>query len=136
MSCPPIGVYSADELEEQFEMAMISFAEGNVEIIKKDDKTIIFDLSRILQWYRADFHNNKSAIPGMVFICMMMGEDAERIKIVEEYFDRNEELLKMARPLDKNGLMIWNKENQAARHPFSKGVRLNGIQYQRIFLYK
>jgi hypothetical protein len=49
-SCPPIGVYSSDTLEEQLELASASYLHSEVVIGPK-----ILKLPSLLQWYQKDF---------------------------------------------------------------------------------
>ncbi len=51
-SCPPIAFYSPDKLEQQLEMATISFLEGET-IIKLDLMEI--HVTSLFSWFRGDF---------------------------------------------------------------------------------
>jgi hypothetical protein len=51
-SCPPIGVYSAEQIETQLELATRSFVDADVEI---DAARGQIHLSPIFRWYRDDF---------------------------------------------------------------------------------
>jgi len=52
-SCPPIAVYTAEKIDEQFDLAAAAFVNGGgVEI---DQAAGIVRLSKIFQWYAPDF---------------------------------------------------------------------------------
>lgn len=51
-SCPPIGVYDADRIDEQLELAARSFVDADVAI---DPERGEIRLSAIFSWYRDDF---------------------------------------------------------------------------------
>jgi hypothetical protein len=51
-SCPPIGVYSAERIDGQLELAMRSFVDADVVI---DPERGEIQLSRIFSWYGDDF---------------------------------------------------------------------------------
>lgn len=52
-SCPPIGVYSADQLDQQLDLATRQFVNHGGAVIFPARRTI--KLSRIFSWYAADF---------------------------------------------------------------------------------
>lgn len=52
-SCPPVGVYAAQHIEEQLALATRSFINGGGVIA--GPKTNAVHLSRIFQWYASDF---------------------------------------------------------------------------------
>lgn len=51
-SCPPIGVYSAEQIETQLQLATRSFVDADVEV---DLQRGELHLSRIFSWYSDDF---------------------------------------------------------------------------------
>ncbi|MFT4666324.1 MAG: hypothetical protein ACI8YQ_000116 [Polaribacter sp.] len=51
-SCPPIAFYNVDRIEQQLEMATLSFLEGETDIFS-DKKEI--HVSRLFQWFAGDF---------------------------------------------------------------------------------
>jgi hypothetical protein len=51
-SCPPIGVYSADRIDEQLDLATRSFVDADVAINAEQGE---IQLSRIFSWYGDDF---------------------------------------------------------------------------------
>jgi glutaredoxin len=52
LSCPPIKVYSADDLDAQLERAALGFMESSATF---DEASKTLRLSKILSWYKADF---------------------------------------------------------------------------------
>jgi hypothetical protein len=52
-SCPPIGIYNAENLDHQLELAAINFINGGEVEIDVDTKTV--EMSKIFQWYALDF---------------------------------------------------------------------------------
>jgi hypothetical protein len=59
-SCPPIGIYSAENLDQQLDLATKSFINNDLKI-QVEKKTL--SVSRIFQWYGNDF-GGKQALPG------------------------------------------------------------------------
>ena len=51
-SCPPIGVYTPEQLDSQLELAARSFIQGDL-LVDKERKTV--SVSRIFRWYQNDF---------------------------------------------------------------------------------
>jgi hypothetical protein len=58
-SCPPIGVYSAKELDNQLTLASRNFIQQDL-VINDDQKTIT--ISSIFRWYRDDFGGDKGIV--------------------------------------------------------------------------
>jgi hypothetical protein len=58
-SCPPIGVYSAEQIDDQLELATRSFVDADVAV---DPGRGEVHLSRIFSWYGDDF----GGLPGIV----------------------------------------------------------------------
>jgi hypothetical protein len=51
-SCPPIGVYSAESLNAQLDLASRNFIQGDL-LIDKESHTIT--ILKIFRWYQVDF---------------------------------------------------------------------------------
>ncbi|MEE9599700.1 MAG: DUF547 domain-containing protein, partial [Anaerolineales bacterium] len=58
-SCPPIGVYTAEEVDNQLTLASRNFIQQDL-VIDFDQKTIT--ISRIFHWYRDDFSGDKGIV--------------------------------------------------------------------------
>jgi hypothetical protein len=59
-SCPPIGFYTSERIEEQLELATASFVNSpEVEIIPSEN---LLRISQIFRWYRRDFGGTERAI--------------------------------------------------------------------------
>jgi hypothetical protein len=59
-SCPPIGFYTSERIEEQLELATASFINSQeVEIIPFKN---VVRISQIFRWYHGDFGGNKRSI--------------------------------------------------------------------------
>jgi hypothetical protein len=59
-SCPPIGFYTSELIEEQLELATASFINSQeVEIIPSEN---LLRISQIFRWYRRDFGGDRRAI--------------------------------------------------------------------------
>lgn len=59
-SCPPVGVYEADRIDLQLDLAAASFINGpEVEIVP--EHRVVF-LSKIFLWYRADFGSTDAGV--------------------------------------------------------------------------
>ena len=52
LSCPPIGVYRAEQIDQQLDLALRAFVAADVAI---DPARAEIHLSRIFDWYREDF---------------------------------------------------------------------------------
>jgi len=55
VSCPPIAFYSLDKIEQQLEMATLSFLEGETEVLE-DKKEI--HITQLFKWFHGDFGGN------------------------------------------------------------------------------
>jgi hypothetical protein len=51
-SCPPIGVYSADGIDAQLDLATLNFMGANIQV---DEAKNQISLSSIFKWYQVDF---------------------------------------------------------------------------------
>ena len=59
-SCPPIGFYTSERIEEQLELATASFINSpEVEIIPSEN---LLRISQIFRWYRRDFGGSDTSI--------------------------------------------------------------------------
>ena len=79
-SCPPIGVYTADGLEEELDIAGRTFLNAGGIVIDREDRRV--SLSRIFKWYAKDF--GKSQAGRLRFIASFLYDDDER-RFVEEH---------------------------------------------------
>ena len=55
-SCPPIAFYSVDKLEEQLELASLSFIKDETQIDEQNKK---IHISRLFLWFLKDFNGTK-----------------------------------------------------------------------------
>ena len=55
-SCPPIAFYSADKIAYQLELSTLSFLESETKV---DEQKKEISVSKLFQWYRADFDGTK-----------------------------------------------------------------------------
>ena len=79
-SCPPIGVYQADKLDEQLDVAARNFINGGGVIVNSAESSAY--VSRIFQWYSRDFGGKWMGIgnraPILLFIARYLdGRDGE-----------------------------------------------------------
>jgi hypothetical protein len=58
-SCPPIGVYDAERIDAQLDLAAASFVANDVEI---DSRAGVVRLSAIFRWYAGDFGGRAGVI--------------------------------------------------------------------------
>ena len=58
-SCPPIGVYTPEQLETQLDLAARNFIRGDL-LLDKDQKTV--SVSKIFRWYQVDFGGKQGII--------------------------------------------------------------------------
>ena len=58
-SCPPVGVYTAENLDEQLDMATRNFIDHEVKLDDKRDKLLI---SSLFKWYAKDFGGREGTI--------------------------------------------------------------------------
>jgi hypothetical protein len=59
VSCPPIAFYDTERIDQQLEMATVSFLEGETDIVT-DLKTVT--TSALLSWFSGDFGGKKGAL--------------------------------------------------------------------------
>jgi hypothetical protein len=62
-SCPPIGVYTPEKIQDQLDLAARNFINSDL-VINSDLKTI--SISKIFQWYQDDF----GGVPGIISLLM------------------------------------------------------------------
>ena len=86
---------------------MKSFGNSNVKFVKGKNDLLRIQLSRIVLWNREDFYLSKNGLLGMIY-SQIFEKETEEAKIMEEYFDVNQEFNKKFEK-DGNGLSFWNK---------------------------
>ena len=59
-SCPPIGTYQEEKIENQMSLAATTFINGTDVIIDKEKNKIT--LSKIFKWYKKDFGSDKDLV--------------------------------------------------------------------------
>lgn len=77
-SCPPVGVYDAERVEQQLELATRSFVAASTVI---DPARGAVSLSRIFQWYRVDFGGDQGVLD---FVLRYLPDDDRRAWIVAQ----------------------------------------------------
>lgn len=79
-SCPPIGIYQADNLDTQLELAARSFVNGGAVQLNKDTMTL--SLSRVFQWYSSDLGGGWMGTSGrdavIKYLSQYLEDDEER----------------------------------------------------------
>jgi len=81
-SCPPVGVYDAERIDEQLDLAARNFVDADVEV---DEDAGVVRLSSIFRWYAADF-GGKTGLPA--FLTRFLPEDDERRHWIAAQGDR------------------------------------------------
>ncbi len=74
-SCPPIGVYTPENIQEQLDLATRSFINND---LKMDPDGYQISVSKIFQWYLADF-GGKKALVGFLKQCLLGSDDRKGI---------------------------------------------------------
>jgi hypothetical protein len=59
-SCPPIGVYEEEKIDQQLDLVSAGFINSDEVIIEKDRKKL--RLSKIFKWYEGDFGGKKELV--------------------------------------------------------------------------
>jgi hypothetical protein len=77
-SCPPIGVYSPENIEEQLNMATSNFIFQDLEL-DSERKQIL--LSRIFRWYQVDFGGH----PGIIAFLLKHSQNPKTASFLEEH---------------------------------------------------
>ncbi|MEM6264720.1 MAG: DUF547 domain-containing protein [Bacteroidota bacterium] len=85
-SCPPIAFYTANKINEQLEMATLSFLESET-LLKPGDKEI--HISRLFHWYLGDF-GGKSGIRNMLQKYLQL--DSKGCKLIYKQYSWKEDL--------------------------------------------
>lgn len=71
-SCPPIGFYTSERIEEQLDLATASFINSpEVEILPSEN---LLRVSQIFRWYRRDFGGNRRATVEFILRYLDAGE--------------------------------------------------------------
>lgn len=91
-SCPPIGVYTSDNLDEELAISARAFLNGGGIVIDRDTERV--SLSRIFKWYGGDFGKSRPGILKFIAPYLYNEEDkrylienSERIKIFYQDYD-------------------------------------------------
>ena len=93
-SCPPIGFYRAEQIDFQLELAATSFINSlQVKILPQEGTVLI---SKIFQWYKADFGGSDRALIDILLKFLDEGEkktflqqDRNKIQIRYQPYDWN-----------------------------------------------
>ncbi len=93
-SCPPIGFYTSERIEEQLELATASFVNSQeVEVIPSEN---LLRISQIFRWYRRDFGGTERAIIEFLLRHLDAGEKRafleshkEAVKVRYRHYDWN-----------------------------------------------
>mmetsp|Transcript_3347 Transcript_3347/g.6435 ORF Transcript_3347/g.6435 Transcript_3347/m.6435 type:complete len:329 (-) Transcript_3347:151-1137(-) len=81
-SCPPVKKYTAEAIEDEFELAAMAFCEGGNVVIDVDGCQL--HLNKILQWYMADFAASKDDLPQKI-LQYLRGEKKETLnKLIQQ----------------------------------------------------
>jgi len=98
-SCPPIGIYQADLLDLQFDLAAKNFINNGGVVVDRGQMTV--SLSRIFQWYASDFGGSWMNLFGSVApvlrwiaqfiqdsdLAQFVDENAEKLQIRYQEYD-------------------------------------------------
>ncbi len=75
-SCPPIRVYSADDLDRQLDLAARSFIAATVEVSAERQELV---MSTILRWYAADFSSREDLLR---YLIAYLPDDRRRKQLI------------------------------------------------------
>ncbi len=78
-SCPPIGAYSAEHIDDELTVSGNAFLNGGGITLDKEKKIAV--LSRIFKWYAADFGDTHADI--LKFIVPYLYDDEDRAFLIE-----------------------------------------------------
>jgi hypothetical protein len=91
-SCPPVGYYEPDRIDQQLELAAKSFINSSYVQIVQDDMSI--SVSRILKWYKADFGGSKASLLNTILRYLddggeraFLAENEDRVRIRYQPYD-------------------------------------------------
>ncbi|CAL1529942.1 unnamed protein product [Lymnaea stagnalis] len=82
-SCPPIKMYTAQNIYKELQMAVRAFLDGD-DGCEVDVKSHTIHLSSIFKWYREDFGKNKEELVEFVASHMAEGQKLKDLKAVME----------------------------------------------------
>lgn len=82
-SCPPIGFYEAEQIDEQLQLAAMSFINSDQVRLYPEENTLL--ISRIFKWYKMEFGGNDRALLDTIFKFLDGGEKKNFLK---QYRDR------------------------------------------------
>lgn len=85
-SCPPIAFYSVDQLEEQLELASLSFIKGETHVDEQKKK---IHISRLFLWFLNDFGGKRGS---RKIISKYLARDFSRYKIAYNNYSWEESL--------------------------------------------
>jgi hypothetical protein len=81
-SCPPIKLYSPDNVNEELNIATEAFLEGDQCVVDPNRREVT--LSMILKWYKVDFGNNNEELLRWVVGHLPQGEKKNTLKRMVE----------------------------------------------------
>ncbi|XP_014791123.1 uncharacterized protein LOC106884313 [Octopus bimaculoides] len=82
--CPPISIYSAEEVHVQLQQAAELFLESDENLVVDAEKKQV-KLSLIFKWYRKDFHNTDKGLLEWIFCVLKKGEKKSNLrKVIDE----------------------------------------------------
>jgi hypothetical protein len=85
-SCPPIGVYTAENLDSELDLAASTFLNAEGLMIDREGNRLL--ISRIFRWYDRDF--GKSQAERINFIARFLNKKEDR-----EFLEKNAETVKI-----------------------------------------
>jgi Protein of unknown function, DUF547 len=81
-SCPPIGVYDEEVIDEQLELAAKGFVNATTHVSQSGVGRVHVRLSPIFKWYAADFGGRAGALE---FVAKYLTNEQERARMKQEH---------------------------------------------------
>ncbi len=99
-SCPPISVYTPDNVDLGLERASVSFINSSETVLDMNAKQI--QLSSLFKWYKSDFNDETSEES------LNLSEDQRMLKFVAKYLQLKEsaDMKEFHRLIDENKMKI------------------------------
>ena len=89
-SCPPIAFYTPEGLDEQLDMATLSFLQGHTEVSREEKEIRVTSL---FKWFRSDFGGTAGV---RRILCERLGLETEGYRLVYEAYSWEDDLANFA----------------------------------------
>jgi hypothetical protein len=125
-SCPPIRVFSAENLEKGLQQAALNFCQNNIEIDLSKRK---ITLSRIFQWYLSDFGSTQKDV--LLYIEQFLTPEQQRQ--LREVMSKNYTVAYDTYDWSLNAITDNEKKKKEILETLTRQMRMNWTEFNQTF---